>query len=126
MGKISLLWGREPAATLAVVASIVMVFTSFVYPLTPDQQGALNASAMALVGILTAWSVAEDGGIALVTGAAKAVIALGLAFGLHLIPEQQAVIMTFVTVIAQFVVVRPNVVAPVTASGTAAKGKSLS
>lgn len=112
-GKI---FGREPAMVLAFFGSVVMVFSTFVFPLTPDQQGALNAVAMAVVGILTAWMVAVDGGLALVVGLAKAVIALAISFGLQWTPEVQVIVMTFVTVTAQLFV-RTQVVAPVTVEG---------
>lgn len=121
MGKI---FGREPALILAVVASSVMMITTFVYPLSSEQQGAVNAVAMALVGIVTAWAVAEDGGLALIIGLAKAVIALAISFGLHWTPEAQSVVMGFITVIAQLFV-RQNVIAPIRADGTAATGKTL-
>lgn len=118
------LFGREPALILAVIASAIMMIATFVYPITSDQQGALNAVAMAAVGALTAWTVAEDGGLALVVGLAKAVMALAISFGLHWVPETQAVVMGFVTVIAQLFV-RQNVVAPIRADGTMAVGKTL-
>jgi len=119
-----LIFGREPAVILALIASTIMMFTHFLYPLSVDQQGALNAVAMGLVGIFSYWAIAEDGGLALVVGFCKAVLALGLAFGLHLSADQQAVAMSFVTILAQTVIVRPNVIAPVKADGssvTAAK-----
>lgn len=121
MGKI---FGREPALILAVVASSIMMISTFVYPLSSEQQGAVNAVAMALVGVLTAWAVAEDGGLALIIGLAKAVLALAISFGLHWTPEVQSVVMGFVTVIAQLFV-RQNVVAPIRADGTMAVGKTL-
>lgn len=120
------IFGREPAVVLSLIASAIMMFTSFIYPLTGDQQGALNAVAMGLVGIISFWAIAEDGGLALIIGFAKAVLALGLAFGLNLTAEQQAVLMSFVTILAQAVIIRPNVVAPITASGaTVTKPKTL-
>lgn len=79
---------------------------------------------MALVGIATMFMVAEDGGLALIIGLAKAVLALALAFRLDLDPAAQAVVMTFVTVSAQLFV-RQNVVAPIKADGTEASGKSV-
>lgn len=118
------IFGREPAAILGFVAAAIMMLSQFVYPLSVDQQGALNAVAMALVGIITAWTVAEDGGLALIVGLSKAVLALAISFGLGWSPEIQAVVMTFVTVTAQLFV-RQNVVAPIKADGTEAKGKSL-
>lgn len=113
-----LIFGREPAIILALIASSIMLFTQFLYPLTADQQGALNAVAMGLVGIFSYWMIAEDGGLALIVGLSKAVLALGLSFGLDLTADQQAVAMSFVTILAQTVIVRPNVVAPIKADGS--------
>lgn len=118
------IFGREPALVLAFIASGIMVFSQFVYPLTVDQQGGLNATCMALVGIITLFTVAEDGGLALIVGLAKAVLALALAFRLNLDPGAQAVVMAFVTVTAQLFV-RSNVVAPLKADGSSSAGKSI-
>lgn len=112
------IFGREPATILSLIASAIMMFTSFIYPLTDDQQGGLNAVAMGLVGIFSYWAIAEDGGLALLVGLAKAMLALGLAFGLDMSGEQQAVLMSFVTIAAQTLIVRPNVIAPVKADGS--------
>lgn len=120
MGKI---FGREPAVILALVSSAIMVVSQFIFQLSVEQQGALNAVAMAVVGVVTLFAVVEDGGLGLLVGLSKAVMALALAFGLHLDPGAQTVVMTFVTVLLQAIVVRPNVVAPTTAAGTSAKGK---
>lgn len=119
------IFGREPAAVLAFIASALMMFSQFIYPLSIDQQGAFNAVAMAMVGIITAWAVAEDGGLALIVGLCKALIALAISFGLHWTPDVQTLVMTFVTVTAQLMIVRPNVVAPITAGGEKATGKTL-
>jgi hypothetical protein len=119
------IFGREPAAVLAFIASAIMILSQFVYPLTIDQQGSLNAVAMAAVGAITWWAVAEDGGLALIVGLTKALIALAISFGLDWTPEVQNIVMTFVTVTVQLIIVRPNVVAPIKADGTAAKGKVL-
>lgn len=119
------LFGREPAAILAFIASGLMIVSQFVYPLTIDQQGGFNAVAMSAVGILTMWMVAEDGGLGLIVGLSKALIALAISFGLNWAPDVQNLVMTFVTVTAQLLIIRPNVVAPIKADGTAAKGKEL-
>lgn len=110
------IFGREPAMFLALVSSIVMMLGPILGPvlgfqITPNQQGAINAVAAALVGILTSFSVAKDGGLALIVGLVKAILALGIAFGvkingqpLQLDAGQQAIIMTAVTTLVQFFV----------------------
>lgn len=119
------IFGREPAMILALISSSIMMIAQFIFPISVGQQGALNAVAMAAVGIVTMFAVAEDGGLGLIVGLAKAVIALGISFGLNFAPEAQAVVMTFITVVAQAFIIRPNVVAPIKADGTHAKGKEL-
>lgn len=109
------IFGREPAMILAFLASAVMIFATFVYPLSSEQQGAINAVALASVGIITMFAVEADGGLALIVGLAKAIIALAISFGLHWAPETQAVVMSFVTVTAQLFV-RTQVTAPTPAS----------
>jgi hypothetical protein len=92
------LWGREPAVWLALIAAIVMGGSTFLWHLSADRQGVINAVAVAVFGIITAASV-HQGMLAAVVGGFKAVIALAIAFGLHLTGEQQLVIMTIVTAI---------------------------
>jgi hypothetical protein len=89
---------RDPVFYTNLVAALVMFTSSFVINLTADQQGVLNAVALAIAGLATAWRV-SDGQLSLVVNLFKALIALGLAFGLHLSPEQQAVIIVMVQAI---------------------------
>jgi len=68
-----------------------------------NQQGVLQAvlaSGFALLG----WAVTgADGHLAMVVGFAKAALAVGLAFGLKLVPDQQAELMSFVAVVSGLV-----------------------
>lgn len=107
---------RNPAIFMALVSSTIMVVSSFIVPLTVDQQGALNAVAVAAAGIIVAYSVAADGGLALIIGFVKSTIALSISFGLHLTPDKQGVIMAFVATLGA-VFVHSNVTASVTAAG---------
>jgi hypothetical protein len=99
---------------LALVSSIVMMAAGLSNSLTPAEQGAINAAAAALVGLITNFAVAKGGGLALIVGLLKSVIALGIAFGLKLDPQQQAIAMTLSTTAAQFFV-RTQVTATVPA-----------
>lgn len=105
---------REPALILGLIAAIVQVVSAFVFHLTVDQQGTLNAVAVAVAGLLTALSVKSEQLAPLILGLVQAVIAVGLAFGLVLSPDNQSVIMSLAAaVVAMFV--RSVVVAPVPA-----------
>lgn len=108
------IFGREPALWIQLISSALMMFSAFVLPLTVDQQGVINAIFVSLFGLITAVSV-HDGISAAVLGFIKAAIALGLAFGLHLVPEQQAIIMSFAAAIVGMYV-RTQVTAPVSVS----------
>lgn len=107
------IFGREPAAILAVLYSVIAVLGAFVFHLTIDQQSLLNAGAAASLGLVLAAMAHSDGLLAAVVGFAKAVMAIALGFGLHASPENQAIIMLAVSNIAAFFIVRPNITAPV-------------
>lgn len=103
---------REPALILALVASAVQMVSAFIWELTSTQQGTINALAVVVAGLITAIMVRSDQLAPAILGVIQAILALGLAFGLHLAPENQSVIMTFAAaVVAMFV--RTQVVAPV-------------
>lgn len=97
------LFGREPAVWLALIAAIVMGVSTFIWNLTPDQQGTINALAVAVFGVATAVSV-HQGALAAVTAGFKTLIALGISFGLKLTADQQLVVMTIVTAAGAFFV----------------------
>lgn len=86
---------RDPVFYTNLVAAIVMFISGFLINLTADQQAVLNGVALAVAGLVSAWKV-SDGQLALVVNLFKALIALGLGFGLHLTPEQQATLIILV------------------------------
>lgn len=106
------IFGREPALWLALVGNVVMFVSAFLVHLSDTQQGAVNAVALAAVGLLTAWQVAKEKLTPAILGFVSAVIALAVSFGLHLDAGNQTVIMGLVAaVVAMFV--RTQVVAKV-------------
>lgn len=111
-------WGRDPAWFTNLFAALVMLVTTFFVPLTVDQQGALNAVAIGLAGVVVAFQV-HDGQLALAVNLMKAVIALALSFGLHMSPEQQLVVMAVVTAVGSGFI-RTQVGAPVPAPSSTA------
>lgn len=94
------LFGKEPALWMALFSSTVMVVSSFLFPLTPDQQGLLNAGCTALFGLLTAYFVDQGAMSAALLGFVKSVLALGVGFGLQLAPEKQAVLLAAVSAVS--------------------------
>lgn len=108
------LWGREPALILGLVASAIQLFSAVVLPLSIEQQGVLNAAAVAIVGLVTAAAVSAEKAAPAVLGLVQAVLACALAFGLALEPEVQGAAMAFATALVS-AFVRQQVVAPVPA-----------
>jgi hypothetical protein len=107
--------GREPALWLALVAAAAQLSTAFGLDLTTGQQASINAAAIAVVGVITAF-VTRDGISAAVLGLIQAGVSLGVGFGLHWSPDQQSTVMAFAAaLVAMFV--RTQVTAPVAALG---------
>lgn len=106
-----MIFGREPSLFYALVAQVIALASGLGLHLSVDQQGALNAAVFFVSGCVLAWRVAAEKGIALLGGVAKALIALGLAFGWHLSPENQSTLLLFVSTAIAFIV-RGQVVAP--------------
>jgi hypothetical protein len=90
-------FARDPVVWTNLVAALVMAASVFGLDLDTETQGAVNAVAVAVAGLITGWKVAVDGGVALVMGLFKALIALSIAFGLHWTDQQQLVVMTLIT-----------------------------
>lgn len=115
--KSTLIFGREPAVILGIVAVAVQFFSAFAMEVGQDTQTAVNAVAAAVVGLLVAWKV-HDGVIGGLTGLAQAGLALGMNLGLDWSTAKQAAAMAFITVVAQ-AFVRTQVTAPVPAQALA-------
>lgn len=108
-----MIFRREPAMLLALLAVAIKLATAFGLNLTVDQQSVINAVAAALVGLIVAVMV-HDGIGAAALGFLQAAIALAIGFGLQWSPDQQAVVMSFAAaVVAMWT--RTQVVAPVAA-----------
>lgn len=105
-------FGRDPVWYTNLFAVLVMALSSFVLKLSDVQQGALNAVALALAGIIIAVQLRSEGQLAMAVQLVKALIALGLAFGLSLTPDQQFVIVSLVTAVGSGFL-RTQVTAPV-------------
>lgn len=104
---------REPSLLLiGLLAPVVAALSAFVFAASPDTQGAVNAVSVALAGVLTAFLVKSDNLLPAITGLGQAVIALVLAFGVHLDTNQQATAIIALGAIAAYVV-RDRVTAPV-------------
>lgn len=96
------LFGREPAMLLNVLTAVVALTSSTFLPLTVEQQGALNAAAAALLGLIVAIKVRAGTWVAALLALAQALIALALAWKFHLHPDVQAGILTLLAVVAGY------------------------
>lgn len=110
---------REPAVILiGVIGPAATLVISLVH-IDPTLASALNAVAVAVAGVLTAFFVRTDQLVPALSGMAQAVLTLALAFGLHLAPEQQAGVLVIAgMIVAAFV--RTQVAAPVPTVGRGA------
>jgi nicotinamide riboside transporter PnuC len=96
---------------LALFGALVSALGAFVLHVSPDVEGALNAVAALLVGVITA-AVTRDGVSAAVLGLIKGLVMLMIAFGFDLSADRQAVIYALAAaVLAAFV--RTQATAPV-------------
>lgn len=113
---VRMIWGREPAVWLALFAAIVQGVSGFFFHLSDEQQGVLNAVAVAFFGLVAAFAVKGDYLLPGILGMVKAIFALGLAFGAHFAPDKQSLVMILITA-AFAAFVRKSVVAPVDPNG---------
>lgn len=106
---------REPALFyISLLAPVVQALAAFLFVDDPAMQGVINAAAVAVAGAITAFLVRADNLLPALTGAAQAVIALLVAFGLDWSAEQQAALMVPIGIVAGYIV-RDRVTAPVPA-----------
>ncbi|QGZ53379.1 hypothetical protein GPZ77_34705 (plasmid) [Streptomyces sp. QHH-9511] len=95
--KTPLIFGREPAAWLTLVAILVKLAAAFGWNASPEVQAAVNGIAAAAMGLLIAWMV-HDGAGAAIIGFAQGALALALGYGLDWSADRQAIVMTAVTI----------------------------
>jgi hypothetical protein len=105
-------FGRDPVWYTNLGAVFLMAISTFWLHLSDTQQGALNAGLLALAGIVIAMQLRSEGQLAMAVQLLKALIAIGLAFGLHLSDDQQFVLVSLVTAVGSGFL-RTQVVAPV-------------
>jgi len=115
------IFGREPALVLGLIAAAIQLFSATLLPLSVDQQGVLNAVAVAAIGLATAAAVSADKAAPAILGLVQAVLACALAFGLDVAPETQGAVMAFVTALVS-AFVRTQVSAPVARTEFTATG----
>lgn len=108
---------RDPVILANLLAGALMGLLDWLLSFTPEQQGLWNAAIVAVAGLVAAFRV-HDGQVVALTAAAKALLAVGLAYGLHIGVDMQVLIMSAVAYAGGLVV--RNFVAPIGAPTPAA------
>lgn len=86
------IFGREPAFYVGLVEAVLVMALSFNFlGLTADTIAVIMAVVTGLLGFYTAY-VTRQTLLGVGTGLAKSLVALGVAFGLHVTENQQAAI----------------------------------
>ena len=106
------IFGREPVYILAFVAIALKLAAAYGLDVSADQQGAIMAVLSLVVAVVNAVVLKTGAAAAAVVNLAQGVLALFLAFGLHLSADQQALWMGVVEA-AVALVIRKEVTAPV-------------
>ncbi|MFJ5973501.1 hypothetical protein [Streptomyces sp. NPDC093060] len=108
------IFGREPVYILAFVAIALKLSAAYGLDVSAEQQGAIMAVLSLVVAVVNAIVLKTGAAAAAVVNLAQGVLALFLAFGLHLSADQQALWMGVVEA-AVALVIRKEVTAPVPA-----------
>lgn len=110
-----MLFGREPAAILALLAGLLKVAVAFGLPVSETQQTLLNTFLAAVVAVVLLVVLRTGSVYAAVVNFAQAGMALVVGFGLDWGVEKQATVMAAVGLALAALGVRPQVEAPVSA-----------
>ncbi|MFF8408969.1 hypothetical protein [Streptomyces omiyaensis] len=108
------IFGREPVYLLALIAIVLKLSAAYGLDVTTEQQGAIMAVLSLAVALATAVVLRTGAAAAAIVNLAQGVLALFLAFGLHMAAEEQALWMMAVEG-AVALVLRREVTAPVPA-----------
>jgi nicotinamide riboside transporter PnuC len=107
--------GREPALWAGLAKAAIITVATFIFPLTTDQQGVLNALVAAVLGLVVAFAVSAEKAVPFLLGLLEAIIAVAVSFGANLPPTSQLVVMGLAAaIVAMFT--RTQVVAPIPAA----------
>lgn len=108
--------GREVAVWSAFIAASVQVLSALFLDFTTEEQGLINAAAALILGGVAALAVSVEKAVPFAIGAVQAVLAVAVAFGYNITPEQTSAVAAFVAGAAAFFI-RTQVVSPVGPQG---------
>lgn len=93
------IFGRDPAFWVGVIEAVIAVLVTFrLDGLSNEQAGLWIAAVVAVGGLLTAWTT-RDTVLAWLVAVVKALLVLGVAYGLHVTEEQIGLIAALVTTV---------------------------
>ncbi|SEG92567.1 hypothetical protein SAMN04489712_13436 [Thermomonospora echinospora] len=111
------IFGRDPAAWLALVAVAVQFLVAWGVDLSEAQQAGINAVATMAMGLAISWVVAKDKVIPAAAGLLTAVLQLMVSFGWDISQQQIATAGAMVTAVLGLYL-RTQVTAPVAQDGS--------
>ncbi|MFF7191917.1 hypothetical protein ACFZAR_43860 [Streptomyces sp. NPDC008222] len=117
------IFGREPAAILALISVLVKLASAYLFHATVEQQATVNTVAACAVALFIAISAHDSIGAA-VFNLAQAGLAAAVGFGLKLDADHQAMWLSLVTV-AIGLWSRTQVIAPVPAAAVTKAPQNL-
>lgn len=104
----ALIFGREPALITSAIMSLVAIVSGFVFNISTDTQGYIQAAVNAVLALVVAISVRENV-LPVIIALAQAVMPLVIVAGWELTVEQQASIIAALSLTLGVVFVRPQV-----------------
>lgn len=116
-----MIFGREPATILALVAALLKVAVAFGVDVSETQMTLINAFAAAAVGVVLLIVLKSGSWYAALLEFAQAGMALTVGFGLDWGVEKQATVMAAVGLALVVLGIRPQVEAPVVVTPAEAK-----
>lgn len=110
------IFGREPALFAKLAAAVIMLVSIYVTHWAPGTQALVDAAVLAVAGFVVAWKVVGEKALAGLSGVAGAVLSAAMNLGFHMSSEQQAGILSAITVGVAFWL-RGQVQAPIDVYG---------
>lgn len=105
-------FSREPIAVVQGLLVPILMTVVLLFHWPADTVGIVNAALLAIGGFVASLGVGIDAALPLLTGLGKAVIAVLLAFGLHVPEVTQTVVLTVLSIVVAYLT-RPQVTAKV-------------
>lgn len=99
--KARALFGREPAAWVGLIESLLTLLLAFGLGISQTTFGPIMALVVAAFGLYTAWAT-RDTMLGAIVGLAKAVLVVGAVYGLTLSNGQTGALIAVVTVLVGF------------------------